>query len=89
MAMMILKLNSWPQTWAERLRNGNKLNKMKKLKKETGQVIIEYALLVAAVALLIIPSMLYMAYAMEDLFMRTGSILDAPPPELSTTPPVP
>ena len=58
---------------------------MKKAK-EAGQSIVEYALLIAAVALLAMPAVWYLGRQMEALFSKTAQQMEEAPPSAPTVP---
>jgi len=45
-----------------------------------GQGLVEYGLIIASIAILLIVAMLFLAGKIDDLFSETGSSVDSPGP---------
>jgi Flp pilus assembly pilin Flp len=49
-------------------------------RRQEGQGLVEYGLIIASIAILLIVAMLFMAGKIDDLFSETGSSVDSPGP---------
>jgi Flp pilus assembly pilin Flp len=48
--------------------------------RQEGQGLVEYGLIIASIAILLIVAMLFLAGKIDDLFSETGSSVDSPGP---------
>jgi Flp pilus assembly pilin Flp len=48
--------------------------------RQEGQGLVEYGLIIASIAILLIIAMLFLAGKIDDLFSETGSSVDSPGP---------